>query len=452
MPLSRLACDRCHGQKLRCPRTTRDNNDSCSRCLKAGVSCVYSAPLPTGRPAASPTASRMEAARVDDTPISFELPVNAASWASPNVTNLAQFSVETDDTDVWGPQVLDFDNDAFNSDLDLRNLFTPNSVGDILATAGAQGRNTPPLPVTDLTESLNARQTSTDEVQAGRLPNLWPSSGTDTTEACIRQLSDLSVRSCPVYKTSCSFESAQKEHPGALLSSDAFETVSHFLRGENTLQTAAVRGCHALFEIFYSSRCLLDILHPGAESATGNDEHMRTTSSGLSPLSTSFPLASGLATSSTSPSTLMSGNSLSGTSSTLFSTASDTLLKEGDTGPDGVILHLFLACYIRLLHIYHTLIKALHRDALHIRNIGPSSTTSFLELRLVLFVQLIAHLVGRLRQDRVGYLSPSNRDTDGAMQLSLDTVDRDVLGFGNVSSLESTVREELEQLQKGLRI
>lgn len=36
--LSRRACDRCHGQKLRCKRESIDG--SCVRCQRAGVQCV----------------------------------------------------------------------------------------------------------------------------------------------------------------------------------------------------------------------------------------------------------------------------------------------------------------------------------------------------------------------------------------------------------------------------
>ena len=50
--VKRFACDRCHGQKLRCPRPA-DNNDPnapCIRCQKAGTVCNISTPLKTGRP------------------------------------------------------------------------------------------------------------------------------------------------------------------------------------------------------------------------------------------------------------------------------------------------------------------------------------------------------------------------------------------------------------------
>jgi hypothetical protein len=39
LPL-RLACDRCHTQKLRCPK--RPGVEACDRCAKARTSCVHS--------------------------------------------------------------------------------------------------------------------------------------------------------------------------------------------------------------------------------------------------------------------------------------------------------------------------------------------------------------------------------------------------------------------------
>lgn len=52
-PTQRLACDRCHGQKLRCIRGTNPN-DSCQRCIKARETCQSSPPLRLGRRANRP--------------------------------------------------------------------------------------------------------------------------------------------------------------------------------------------------------------------------------------------------------------------------------------------------------------------------------------------------------------------------------------------------------------
>lgn len=46
----RQACDRCHGQKLRCHRGVKPSG-ACQRCARAGEKCTYSPPLRLGRPA-----------------------------------------------------------------------------------------------------------------------------------------------------------------------------------------------------------------------------------------------------------------------------------------------------------------------------------------------------------------------------------------------------------------
>ena len=50
--LLRYACDRCHSQKLRCPRSldSKGVDEPCSRCHKAGVPCVVSLRGKVGRP------------------------------------------------------------------------------------------------------------------------------------------------------------------------------------------------------------------------------------------------------------------------------------------------------------------------------------------------------------------------------------------------------------------
>ncbi|KPM38710.1 hypothetical protein AK830_g7853 [Neonectria ditissima] len=51
----RLACNRCHAQKLRCPRSSESErngpDEPCSRCRKAGAQCIVSTRGKVGRPA-----------------------------------------------------------------------------------------------------------------------------------------------------------------------------------------------------------------------------------------------------------------------------------------------------------------------------------------------------------------------------------------------------------------
>lgn len=50
--VKRFACDRCHSQKLKCPRSSKGSEakEPCNRCHKAGVRCNISATQKTGRP------------------------------------------------------------------------------------------------------------------------------------------------------------------------------------------------------------------------------------------------------------------------------------------------------------------------------------------------------------------------------------------------------------------
>ena len=48
-PATRLACNRCHQQKLRCHRSPLPGHP-CTRCENAGVPCIFEPPLRPGRP------------------------------------------------------------------------------------------------------------------------------------------------------------------------------------------------------------------------------------------------------------------------------------------------------------------------------------------------------------------------------------------------------------------
>ena len=49
--VKRFACDRCHGQKLRCPRRADGGlHEPCGRCCKAGTPCGITTPLRMGGP------------------------------------------------------------------------------------------------------------------------------------------------------------------------------------------------------------------------------------------------------------------------------------------------------------------------------------------------------------------------------------------------------------------
>lgn len=67
--VKRFACDRCHSQKLRCPRPADgDLHEPCVRCCKAGARCRISTPPRMGRPNKSRKLNTGEGAPSHTTP------------------------------------------------------------------------------------------------------------------------------------------------------------------------------------------------------------------------------------------------------------------------------------------------------------------------------------------------------------------------------------------------
>ncbi len=82
-----LACDRCRGQKLRCVRGAAGYGACCTRCLRAGATCITSKPRRMGRPTrADPFRRRKSTASVTDDGI---LSVTSETWTTlpPNTSN-----------------------------------------------------------------------------------------------------------------------------------------------------------------------------------------------------------------------------------------------------------------------------------------------------------------------------------------------------------------------------
>lgn len=81
--VKRFACDRCHDQKLRCPRPVNGGNATvpCIRCQRAGTVCNISSPLKTGRPS---KALKLQA-RTEHRPSS--IPPSLSRTSSNNTTN-----------------------------------------------------------------------------------------------------------------------------------------------------------------------------------------------------------------------------------------------------------------------------------------------------------------------------------------------------------------------------
>ncbi|KAI9687446.1 MAG: hypothetical protein M1822_002055 [Bathelium mastoideum] len=306
-----------------------------------------------------------------------------------------------------------------------------------------------------------------------RSPKLWPSHE-DTTGSCITQLSDLNARLYPVYRTSCCFGAAQQKYAGPLISAAAFDAVTTLLNGSTTITTQNLQKCNAMYELFNASRSLLDIIHRLQASTTSLAAAPRMLNR-VRPLQGSADAATdAVINDSGRPGSPLSRPSLTPDPSAL---PSQTILPDttdpgdGQAGPqfdrsfsfvrldtaetgshDVVMCHLISACYVRLLHIYGTLISALHHDAFRTKDNRSEVLPSPDEIRLVLLAQVIAHLVDRLQQATKAYFTQANGQchADAAMgsELSPPTLqDANRADQNLISRLEDSVKENLEQLR-----
>ena len=425
---------------------------------------MYSAPLPTGRPTTNRSAAEKHAVPAAYVSVRSDPRDDTSIWTASDTSGIPQPWIQADTNYSWDPDLLDLD-----------PSFDPGWNTNAPLVAGLECANTTYLPTTDPTKAHPAGLISIEEPRSGRLPSLWsPPSSTDTTESCIKQLSDLSIRLYLVYKTSCKLAAAQEEHPGVVLSSLAFETFAAYLQADSTLEKPAGRGCKALDELFCATRSLLDVLHDiegstvspraldpadgSAAAAIEGESPISIPSSEESPLSAFFSFSPNFTASSPSTrNTSLVGSTTSDTPPLEATAERLPLPAAGAPGPDGVILHLILACYTRLLHIYHNIIMALHCDAAQLRETESGSQSSLSGLRLVLFVQLITHLLDRLRKAMDNYHSLlMKRNRTDCMNVAIETtsqtrastLDAHKVGLGDVTKLETVVRHELQQLQK----
>ncbi|PQE06105.1 Nonribosomal peptide synthetase 14 protein [Rutstroemia sp. NJR-2017a BBW] len=265
------------------------------------------------------------------------------------------------------------------------------------------------------------------------METLWPPKE-DSIEICIRQLSDLNARLYPVYKASCSFAEAQKSHSGALFSAATFHILTTLLEESTPLQ----QKCNAISETFNASRSLLNIVHQlQATSASSKRMHdYAANSQSQSPASIRTMLDSQRSESSDT-------SESSGPSSMGSPVAMDGIAERGSHNL--VIGYSILACYARLLHIYHTLITALHYDASHAKGIESIPSPSLAELRLILVVQLISHLLNGLREAVAAYFSHVDDPLDPSVLLANQA------SLKTVSNLEVDIQDKIKQLSEVLR-
>ncbi|KAF7554723.1 hypothetical protein G7Z17_g2688 [Cylindrodendrum hubeiense] len=142
----RLACNRCHAQKLRCPRSTESDrsgpDEPCSRCRKAGAPCIVSKRGKVGRPskrkATSPPLTDGDEASSRDGHQELEKPSSAGASTvhvfdlGPDVT--MQHSQLTPPDTGNRPQMCDAETILLNAE---RTVTVPNDANGVDPAATA---------------------------------------------------------------------------------------------------------------------------------------------------------------------------------------------------------------------------------------------------------------------------------------------------------------------------
>ncbi|KAJ2905399.1 hypothetical protein MKZ38_005497 [Zalerion maritima] len=139
----RLACDRCHSQKLRCERNPRaSGDDPCQRCARAKAQCRYGPPLRIGRPSTKRRHSQTES------------PTQAPSPAVTNQTDGPEpgsSSASSTRETAFVPNAVGGTPQFFGTELDFDQLLCP------LDTVNVTGDN--PLD-TDMYTTIPGNQSS----------------------------------------------------------------------------------------------------------------------------------------------------------------------------------------------------------------------------------------------------------------------------------------------------
>ena len=102
--VKRFACDRCHSQKLRCPRSSSGSEakEPCIRCQKAGVRCNTSATQKTGRPS---KASKLQKSKESTPNRASPVPDRLSEISRPN----SSFSTNKRSSDAENEQDISVD-------------------------------------------------------------------------------------------------------------------------------------------------------------------------------------------------------------------------------------------------------------------------------------------------------------------------------------------------------
>lgn len=458
----RASCDRCHSQKLRCPRRTANDEDSCARCFRQGAACVYSSPLPKGRPRgtksttnratetenlafnqSNPSSSNTSISLLPPTPVhaSPVLPTLDARHPSTGFSEEELSLV----ANSWSSSNWDWT-------LDDQALHTLASLPSGVAL-GTESSELIPPPHSHQHPTLPSALESLDDFHSHDGAPVSSSSlsppRTDDIELRVQQLSDLTSRLYLIYRASCGLNVLPKnEHPGSRTTTTVFEAVTALFQEESSPIVSNISS-GALNETFTACRTLLEILSRLLENTESDRAGGRTVLAHHQPPSMSQV-----------PVDARGNPDGIGTST-------------GGDSQEPVLYHMTTTCYNLLLLIHVTLISALQRDAIsHTSRVAspglftslsssPSNSASMysdpsmVELQLVLLAQVMTYFLDRLQQTMSAYSAQvtqhqRRRSLERSIEELDETIPYQMVPPDTIATLENRVRSKLNQLRRAL--
>ena len=387
----RQSCDRCHAQKLRCSRQGSGDPRLCTRCFRQNAECVYSTPLPKGRPSThrltrATTDAASSAGQASGVRIGTARPANTPETPTSATSALENGPVQPLPSPI--PDAWPLDTDPCWPDW---------VAGDLAATVLT--------PNTNLTSNVCTDTAArTQDSAASPPPNGPPILSNNGTQGYITQLSELLSR------LTSAFNATPQELTGSLLTQTSFDSVAPLLLSPNVSINEFEPACSILRDTFSASQLLLEILH---QLRFSSERHFQ--------MDTTFPRPD--LPSPRGPETIAD-------------------LSYRSPQSDLVVHHLVLACHSLLLNIFGSILVALQHDATSPFSEGAGRLAPPLaDMRLVVLVQLSSYFIGRLQEGVSIYTSLSGREMNTASTSLQSSVD-----------LEAEIQQRLLRLRRVLHI
>lgn len=460
----RASCDRCHSQKLRCPRRTPHDEDSCTRCFRQGAICVYSSPLPKGRPRGTKSTTNRatetetsafnqrnhsnSSSRSDSISLLPPTPAHVSSLIPPLDTCNSSNGFPEEElgfiANPWSSSNCEWTSDD-------QALYDLDSL-PIGVTFGAGSNEMVPPPHAHGRPDISAALETLDNLHGHDRPPVTSSSSSppriDDTELRVRQLSDLTSRLYLVYRASCALNVVPRnEHSGPPVTTTVFEAVTALFQEKPSLVVGNTIS-NALDETFTACRTLLEIVSQLLEGLDSSGAGNKTEAA-------HHPL----------PSMIQVPADPRGNHNGI-----ETRTECDSHEP--VLYHMTTTCYNLILLIHVTLISALQRDAIsHTSRVGSSSLStspssssisasvypdlSMGELQLLLLVQVMTYFLDRLQQTMSVYSAQVTqrqrcRSLDRTMEALDESIPFQMVPPDTISTLENRARSKLNHLRRAL--